>query len=194
VVPGASFSNISLLQSDGTAGGTLNGSANGSYFAGGISAPPAGNATLTSGELFNGWPGSPTLTISSIPYATYDVYLYASIDASGRSETTGLTPAGGSEQFYSFKTESGGSTWTQATSTWNGSGTAPTLSTANYIEYTGLTASSFTLEWGAPGNGGLNGIQIVPVTAPEPSSVALMLVGMGGLAFVLRRRNLASVR
>jgi len=116
---------------------------------------------MTSGELYNTWPGGPTLTFASIPYTQYDVYVYADIDASGRNETVSLTPSGGSAQYYSFTTQDGGSVWTQGTNTWNGSGTAPTLPGANYVHYTGLTASSFTLNWGAPSNGGLNGIQIV---------------------------------
>jgi lysophospholipase L1-like esterase len=164
VLPGASFSGSTLVNSSGTATTmTLTGSANGGYWSGGSSAPPAGNAKLASGELYNSWPGSPTLTVSNIPYAKYDVYVYAGIDAPGRNETVSLTPSGGSAQFYSFTTEAGGSAWTLATSTWNGSGTAPSLPSANYVHYSGLTASSFTMAWGAPGNGGLNGIQIVPV-------------------------------
>jgi len=177
VLTGASFSSHALTDSSGAnTTATLSGSANGTYWSGGSSAPPAGNAKLASGELFNGWPGSPTLTVSNIPYANYDVYVYAGIDATGRAETVGLTPSGGAEQFYSFTTEGGGSAWTAATSTWNGTGTKPSLPSANYVHYTGLTASSFTLAWGAPGNGGLNGIQIVPVT---PKSIGVQFKGSG---------------
>jgi hypothetical protein len=164
VLTGASFSTSGLANSSGaTTTLTLSGSANGGYWAGGSSASPAGNSKLASGELYNTWPSSPTLTVANIPYAKYDVYLYAGIDATGRNETIALTPSGGAAQYYSFTTEGGGSAWTAATSTWNGSGTAPSLPSANYVHFTGLTASSFTIAWGAPGNGGLNGIQIVPV-------------------------------
>jgi len=163
VLTGSSFTSEALSDSTGTAtSASLTGSSNGTYGGGGSSASPAGNAKLASGELFNGWPGSPTMTVTDIPYAHYDVYVYAGIDATGRKETVSLTPDGGTDQFYSFTTEGGGSGWTAATSTWDGSGTAPTLPSANYVHYTGQTASSFTLSWGAPGNGGLNGIQIVP--------------------------------
>ncbi|MDD5262925.1 MAG: family 16 glycosylhydrolase [Methylacidiphilales bacterium] len=169
---GASFGNVALTDNSGSATSTkLTGSANGTYRGGGSSASPAGNAKLASGELFNGWPGAPTLTVSGIPYAQYDVYVYAAIDATGRNETVSLTPSGGSAQFFSFKTQGGGSAWTVATSTWNGTGTPPTLPSANYVHYTGLTAGSFTMAWGAPGNGGLNGIQIVNTSAgglPSP--------------------------
>jgi len=164
VLSGASFTNVALANNAGAGTtATLTGTAGGSYWSGGSSASPAGNSKLASGELVNTWPTSNTLTVANIPYATYDVYVYAGIDATGRNETVGLTPSGGAGQFYSFTTEGGGSAWTVATSTWNGSGTAPSLPSANYVHFTGLTASSFTMNWGAPGNGGLNGIQIVPV-------------------------------
>jgi lysophospholipase L1-like esterase len=140
---------------------TLTGSANGGYYGGASSAAPAGNAKLTSGELFNTWPGAPTFTISGIPYSSYDVYIYAGIDAPGRYETVSLTPSGGAAQYFSFTTATGGSAWTAATSNWNGTGTAPSLPVANYVHYTALTSTSFTISWGAPNNGGMNGIQIV---------------------------------
>ena len=201
VLSGAVFSGQALSDSSGAATtASLSGSANGPYFAGGSYALPVGNAKLASGELYNGWPGDPSLTVSNIPYANYDVYVYASIDASNRAETTSLTPSGGSAQNFSFTTEGGGSAWTVATSTWNGTGTKPNLPAANYVHYTGLTASSFTLAWGAPGNGGLNGIQVVPntsaVTTPvtppviapaittQPSDLALTAGGSGTLSMV----------
>ena len=47
-------------------------------------ASPAGNAKSSlRANFFNGWPGGPTSTISNIPYAKYDVYVYAGIDATG---------------------------------------------------------------------------------------------------------------
>lgn len=193
VLTGSSFTNHALSDSTGASTtATLSGSANGGYFAGGSSAPPAGNAKLASGELYNGWPGSPTLTVANIPYATYDVYVYAAIDATGRAQTVSLTPSGGSTSSYSFTTEGGGSAWTVATSTWNGTGTQPSLPSANYVHFTGVSGSSFTLSWGAPGNGGMNGIQIVPVTTTtypvgvqfQGSGTALLSTDSAGLASV----------
>ena len=161
-VAGNSYSSRALVDNTGTSTtAVLNGGAWAIYRGGGSSATPAGNAILASGEIVNYWPGAPTMTISGIPYGQYDVYVYAAIDATGRNQTVIVTPAGGSAQSFSFTTMGGGSAWTVATNTWNGSGTAPSLTSANYVKFTGLTASSFTMTWGATGNGGLNGIQIV---------------------------------
>ncbi len=175
VLNGSAFAAEVLSDSSGAqTSATLTGEANGPYFASGSSAAPAGNSKLASGELFNTWPNGPALTVSDIPYATYDVYVYAGIDAVGRKQTVSLTPDGGSAESFSFTTANGNSAWVAATSTWNGTGSAPAnLPSANYVHYTGLTASSFTMSWGAPGNGGLNGIQIVPTssatTTPAPT-------------------------
>ncbi len=173
VLTGNSFTNRVLSDSSGTTTAvTITGSAAGTFHGGASAAPPVGNSKLSSGELYNGWPGGSTFTVANIPYASYDVYVYAAIDASGRAETVRLTPAGGSSQYYSFSTTGGGSAWILATSTWNGSGTQPTLPSANYVKYTGITTSSFSLNWGAPSNGGLNAIQIVP-TPPAPASTTV---------------------
>jgi hypothetical protein len=172
VLTGSSFSNLTLSDYTGTAStAKLNGTAAGTYIGGGSSAPPAANSKLASGEIWDGTTaGINSLTVSSIPYGFYDVYAYADIDASGRNETVSLTPSGGAAQYSSFLTQSGGSTWTQATSTWNGTGTAPTLTGANYVHFAGLTASSFSATFWAPGNGGLNAIQIVPTPPTITSS------------------------
>jgi beta-glucanase (GH16 family) len=163
VLTGSSFTKSVLNDSTGAATtATLTGSANGVYWSGGSVAAPVGNQKLASGELYNNTTSTRTLTVSNIPYAKYGVYLYAGIDAAGRAETTTLTELSGTPESFSFTTEHGNSQWTAATSTWDGTGTAPVLPTANYVHFGGLTATGFTLKWGAPGNGGLNGIQIVP--------------------------------
>ncbi|MCE0523210.1 MAG: IPTL-CTERM sorting domain-containing protein [Methylacidiphilales bacterium] len=173
---GASFTNQALSDNTGTsASATLTGTAGAIYGGGGSSAPPAGNAKLASGELVNGsTAGGHAMTVSNIPYGFYDVYVYAAIDATGRNETVSLTPSGGAAQYSSFTTEGGGSTWTAATSTWNGTGTAPSLPSANYVHFSGLTASSFSTTFWAPGNGGMNAIQIVPdppvITSPATAT------------------------
>lgn len=60
--------------------------------------------------------------------------------------------------------------------------------TANYIKFSATSTDSFTLDIQRGDGQGfidVNGIQIVAV--PEPSSSALL--GLGGLAFILRRRK-----
>lgn len=67
-------------------------------------------------------------------------------------------------------------------------------SESNYIMFTGITGSSFdlnihgdpdtTAQWGRPA---IKGIQIVANPIPEPSSSAL--IGLAGLAFIMRRRK-----
>ena len=162
---GATFSSVVLNDRTGAAtAATLTGSADGSYFCGSTFPAGSGDSNLCSGELFCGafTTETNTTTVSGIPYAQYDVYVYAECDAVGRNATFALTPSGGSTQYYSLQTTSAASAWTQSTNTWNGSGTAPSLPVANYVKFTGITASSFTLKFGgAASNVSVNGIEIV---------------------------------
>ncbi len=178
VLTGISYSGQILSDGSGTVTtATLSGNPVGAWVGGGSTAPPAGNTKLASGEVWNGTTsGSHVLTVSSIPYAAYDVYVYASVDTAGRNETVSLTPTGAATQYYSFKTQLGGSAWTVATSTWSGTGTPPSLPSANYVHYSGLTASKFTMSWWAAGNGAVNAIQIVPVPMP---SIGIQFQGNG---------------
>jgi beta-glucanase (GH16 family) len=182
VLTGASFSNQVLSDGTGTnTTATLSGTANGTYSGGGSTALPSGNADLASGEIWNGSTAAAnSMTISNIPYANYDVYIYADIDASGRDETVSLTSSGGSAQYYSFLTESGGAAWTPAISTWNGTGTAPKLPSANYVHFAGLSSSSFSTTFWAPGNGGINAIQMVPTLVITSNATA---TATGGAPF-----------
>jgi hypothetical protein len=161
---GATFSSLAIMDKNGSATtATLSGGADGSYWSGSAFTSGSANAKLASGELFDGDINSEThsLTVSSIPYGHYDVYVYAACDAAGRNATFALTPTGGSASYKSLQTQSNGSAWTESTNTWNGSGTAPSLPVANYVKFTGLTASSFNLKFGGVGNVGLDAIQVV---------------------------------
>ena len=135
------------------------------------------------------------MTFATIPYSSYEVIVEASIDSTGRNETLALTPNGGSTSYWSFTTMGGGNSWVAATDPaigWDGStGPQPDTASANYAIFTGLTASSFVLNWGAPGNGAINGIQIVDTSSvPEPMSLGIL--GLGAAMLMVRRRHSGS--
>ncbi|HEX4124057.1 MAG TPA: PEP-CTERM sorting domain-containing protein, partial [Tepidisphaeraceae bacterium] len=174
---------------------TLSGSASGPYFGGGISDGSPGDSVLTAGEVYSGWSGPGTgslMTFSTIPYSNYEVIVEASIDSTGRNETIGLTPGGGSTSYWSFTTMGGGNAWIPATDPavgWDGStGSQPATVSANYAIFTGETASSFVLNWGAPGNGAINGVQIIE-TAGVPEPMSLGILGIGAAMSLVRRRR-----
>jgi hypothetical protein len=156
--------------------------------------PGADSSGLYNRELLNGylnagpaaW-GPPVtnsfVTLSQIPYAQYDVYVYFSSDASGRigSITDGTTK-------YYFSTLGSASIsgpdalLTQTTDTSNA------FPLANYARFSGETAGSLTLTCDALGGNdqwlGIAGFQVVEV--PEPGTMALLAIG--GLALVRFRR------
>jgi lysophospholipase L1-like esterase len=186
---GSTFSSVALTDNTGTATtARLTGSADGTYFCGSSFASGTGNYKLCTGELYDGTITTETnsTTISSIPYAQYDVYVYGECDAATRGATFTITPAGGSASSLSFQTEGNASSWTAGTSTWNGSGTAPTLAVGNYVHFTGLTASSFVLKFGGVNNVAMNGIQIVKTsTGATPPAITSSTSASGtvGTAF-----------
>ena len=98
----------------------------------------------------------------------YDVYLYADADANNRT--------------YSITVD--GQTGTVVDSaTYSGAFTTGTGTDDNYLLFSGLTASSFTIQMDSnAGRGAINGLQIVAV--PEPGSMVLLLsvLAMAGLS------------
>ena len=197
---GDTWTSQALNDSTGaTSGVTLTGEAPYTWHGGEVSDTP-GDITLTSGQIAGGFagPGSNDLTFSGITYRTYSVYAYA-VTASGRDETIAVTPNGGSVSYQSFATSPGGSAWVLANNPVEGwtsitQTTPPLPPAATYAVFTGLTASSFTLGFGAqPENGAIAGIQIVDTSAPVPEPATLGLMGLGGLGILLlgRRRKIA---
>ena len=128
-----------------------------------------------------------TISLSSIPYLQYDVYVYVSDDTAGRvalvsdgTSTYDLSTMG------SAAISGANASFVQSTDT---TGANPT---ANYVVFSGLTGSSQTFTV-SPGDTnpsdaawvGLAAFQIVAV--PEPGALALSLCGLGLLASHWRR-------
>lgn len=138
-----------------------------------------GNISLLKGYLDD---SNATVTVSAIPFALYDVYVYALGDGAVNSAlgVYTLTPAGGSAINFS---------WLRAANPTAG-GTliaGAANQQGHYFKISGITASSFNLvsdNNGANGRGPIAGIQIVQV--PEPSVFSLLL--LPAATFLRRRR------
>lgn len=128
-----------------------------------------------------------TLSLSGISFSQYNVIVYLSSDADGRTGTIsdGTTT-------FSFTTmavtavdrfNDSNAILTQTTDT--GSGNPQ----ADYAIFSNLTGSSQTFTMTIPG-GGIAGMQIVAV--PEPSTLAL--AGLGGASLLFWRRRSMKVR
>lgn len=133
--------------------------------------------------LLNGYDNEAdnNITISSIPYGQYDLYVYFTADASpGRAGTVTV-----GSTTYDFTTmgstanSGANAVFTQTTDT---TGANPT---ADYAVFTGLTGGSQTIAAAVTGWGGIAGFQIVAV--PEPATLAL--VAVGGVGFLLLGRR-----
>jgi hypothetical protein len=134
-------------------------------------------------ELLNGYfdqHGLESIAINAIPYSTYDIYVYFNSDTAGRVGTVGI---GGTT--YDFSTYGPASVngpnglFLQTTDT---TGANPT---ADYAVFTGLTGSSQTIFESTANGAGIAGFQIVAV--PEPSSMALAVMGGFGVLLMKRR-------
>ena len=119
-------------------------------------------------------------TVSNIPFVTYDVYVYMSSNAN-QSGGIGQVTIDGQTRFV---TSFNNSSFIEGTATSAGASTS-----ANFVRYRNLTASSFTVQDGSFQNRimGITGVQIVQV--PEPSTAAL--AGLSLLGLGLRRRRTA---
>lgn len=142
-------------------------------------------AELLNGYLDNTNAATPTsVTVTGIPYATYNVIAYVGSDGNGR---TGHATIGAQTFYYSTNTNQNPPTFVQSTATTLAGATA-----ATYVEFDNLSGSTFTLTNTRDSNNtGLHGIQIVDASAaPEPGSAAVLLIG-GAAAFLKRRRRQA---
>lgn len=136
-------------------------------------------AKLAVGYLDDGGAG-PSFTLSNIPYANYSIYVLFTSDNNGDYTHSALT-VGGTDVFGGDFNAHGrvtdGTGWVESDGSAYG----------NYAKVDGLTTSTLTV--GSVRNGDARGpiTGFVIVEVPEPSSAALL--GLGGLALILRRRK-----
>ncbi len=141
-----------------------------------------------------------TITLTDIPYAEYDVYIYYTHFPIGSDTLQTWTESQGNTTLYGTNNKGHGHDWndfvqyqtadratavTQATGSEEGGG--------NWLKFTGLTASTLTLtssDENSPDitgfkQRGIAGLQIVQI--PEPSSLGLL--GLAGCLLFIRRRR-----
>jgi hypothetical protein len=198
-----------LITSTGTTSGVgFSLQASGAYYSGAgtgfTSTPPypgypgqttgPGDGFLYASLAYAGYSDSNPLTLSVTGLNssdTYDLLVYVTPFAGfGENQTATLSLSGGPT--YYATTDGAAGTYEPITSTVS---TSPT--TGNYAEFTGLTgATSQTLTFTNTGSlDGISGFQVVdlgPATAPEPSTWALIMVGLLTLAIINRRRDVCS--
>jgi hypothetical protein len=135
---------------------------------------PTGDQKMLHGYLdVNNVALSTTVTLSNLPFAQYDVYVYTLGDQSGRNGT------------YTIGTQSN---TTSPTLPFNGTYTLGN----NYTLFSDITGDSFTLTAKPTNAAGVrspvNGIQIVAVPAPG-ALVTTILGALPGVSLLLRRRR-----
>lgn len=145
--------------------------------------------------------GNATISLSSIPYATYDVYLYyTAFYMNNGGEIQTWTESQGGTTLYGLRGPSSGGQLTgyqqyQTSSFATASSDADAAQLGgNYLVFSGLTAANLTLTSSDPNQTGfkmegLAGLQIVEVSpVPEPSSLSLLGIA-GSLLFAFRSRR-----
>lgn len=194
VVPQTNWNNVTTLTASGLldntgAATTTNLSISGAFMKH-IGTPVAHpDEALNAGQLVQTNGSNFSWTLSNIPYAQYNLYVYD--QGIGPGHVQGITLSGG-PTYYSSSPGGGGfdnnsaTPWiyTQATST---NSASPTLN-SNYVKFAGLTASSLTVITSSLNNNfRLNGgFQIEAV--PEPGTAVFGLACVGVAALRRRRR------
>jgi len=186
-----------FIYSDGTpVGGTFAMTANaGSGFAN-------TNSLINDPRMFSGSHGinsntgnaTGTFTFTDIPFAQYDIYVYAQgQNVAGANFRGGSVQLVGGQIYYQQGSGSPADDGTgyvhMSTTSVDGDPEESEIAFGNYVAYTGLTGSSQTVDvvgylWTDFARFNVAGFQIVEV--PEPASIALF--GFGGLVLLRRRR------
>ena len=165
------------------AGSTVTWSSSNAWFSGAGTA--SNEARLNVGYLDDGG-GGISITMTNVPYAQYSVYVLLASDQgttyTARDVDVNGGGAGPNVLAYGYLGSDAANTgWTEATDTVRG----------NYILVSGQTASTLTINGqtrDGVNRGSIAGFIIEDTTpVPEPSSTALL--GLGGLALILRRRK-----
>lgn len=168
-------------------------------FTGGFGYRENGTPGSQNGNLLKGFlasTGTITLSLSQIPFSSYDVYVYLAVDSGGRTANI----SNGTTTYTYQAITNPNNVFVGATNTTGGTtgGGGFTIGpAANYALFSGMTGASFTItnyrtsnsEFG-PGQG-IAGFQIVDASAvPEPSTWAMVLGGLG-LLMILAARSRA---
>lgn len=157
-----------------------------------INTPNAATNTLyRSGLIGTNTVTQVSISLSGIPYSSYDLYVFASADTTATDQ---LSISNGTTTFYyasAGQHNSGATALLQTTSTTSGS---PTTGPGQYQLFSGLTGSSVTLTTGGSITHTISnnvfGFQIVNTAQPVPESSMIMgLVFFGGGLFAVSRRK-----
>jgi hypothetical protein len=182
---GQSGTNLALLNQNGIATtATLTSWTSANTWNTSIAEAP-GDFRMMRGYLDTSATSHTMVTVSAIPYAFYDVYVYTDGDHGGDTRSGNYTIGG--------KTNT---TTNPANVNFNGT----FILGQTYTVFTGLSGASFTLDATPGALGGtlrapVNGIQIVASAAPVPEPGTLALAGLGILSlmgYVWKRRNLTA--
>ena len=194
-VVGASGSNVGLADSTGamtTALLTYNSTTVYDGFSGTNTANAATNVLYQGGLAGNNNQLEVSISVSNIPYALYNVYVYASADT---TNTSTLSLSDGTTTYYYASDGSFNNSATSLLQTTSTNALNPTIGPGQYQVFSGLSASTFNVTTGGSINGVLSnnvfGLQIVNAAAvPEPAFVAMSsLLALGGGGLLLRWRK-----
>lgn len=179
---GGSGGPVALLDDSGAATSAMVSWGAGGTWGGTAAAPLSGDRAL-----MGAWLDGNSTSVTNIPYATYDVIIYGSSDAGNSGRSLGWTVNGSevksggtfadplsADGNYFFGTHVDGSTATNNPSYIRINGLSGDLTIGDHSDPATSTRSPIA------------GFQIIEVV-PEPSSS--MLLGLGGMLLILRRRK-----